>query len=357
MNNKPKVSIICPSYNHEKYVKFFIESVLNQTDQDFELVIIDDCSTDNNVKEIKKFNDSRIRLIQHEWNKGFVVTWEELIREANGDILCCCASDDVLMPNYVEDVVKAFNEDKNLDVFYTFLQYIDEENNILNGKITRLNTFLSKYELLKESFIGQNQLTSPGMACKKEKLVDILPFSCGLLQYIDWQIHTKLLLNDCNIKISEQCLVKYRISPNSASARSKNVLKREACETYSIMEPFLSIKNIDFFKKIFKGLYEEFGNPTEETIPYFIARMAMKSKLENKQRWGYETLLKFVCDYKMYEKIHKLYNVDFKTIINTVNSCTYINNEFEKKYIKYKKLYNIFLILFIIITILWLCFL
>ena len=66
----PTFSIICPCFNHEKYVSDFINSVLEQTYEDFELIIIDDCSEDDSVKIIKSFNDKRIKLIQHEYNKG-----------------------------------------------------------------------------------------------------------------------------------------------------------------------------------------------------------------------------------------------------------------------------------------------
>ena len=60
-----KVSVIITSYNYEQYIKDAIESVLNQTYSDFELVIIDDCSTDNSANIIKQFNDERIKFIQY----------------------------------------------------------------------------------------------------------------------------------------------------------------------------------------------------------------------------------------------------------------------------------------------------
>ena len=353
MNKPYKISIICPAFNHEKYVKYFVESVLNQTIQDFDLIIIDDCSSDNTVEEIKKFNDPRIRLIQHEWNKGFVVAWNDLIEKATGDIICTSASDDVLEKNYLEEVLKAFNEDEDLDIFYPSFIKIDVNNNLLKNEFRKLNVNKSKYDILKDSFLSGNPLASPGMAYKKSSIEKILPFSCGLLQYIDWQIHNKMLLLDCNFKCSDKFLLRYRVSPQSASAMNKSVLTREACETYSIMDPFLEIKDLDFFKKIFEGLYNEFGEPTIETIPYFVARMAMTSKIIDKQRWGYETLLKFIADRNNYEKLHKMYNVNFKTIINTITECNLMDNKLEKKYKKYKKLYNIFLTLFISITVIF----
>ena len=58
MNENPLISVVCPSYNHEKYVKYFIESLINQTYSNWELIIVDDCSTDHNIDEIKKIKDA-----------------------------------------------------------------------------------------------------------------------------------------------------------------------------------------------------------------------------------------------------------------------------------------------------------
>ncbi|EAJ4481083.1 glycosyltransferase, partial [Campylobacter coli] len=56
----PKISILTPCFNHEKYISAYLQSVLNQTFNDFELIIVDDCSSDQSIKEIEKFHDPRI---------------------------------------------------------------------------------------------------------------------------------------------------------------------------------------------------------------------------------------------------------------------------------------------------------
>ena len=66
----PRFSIICPAFNHERYGGWFIDSVLAQTVSDWELVIVDDCSSDNTAKIIKSYTDKRINFIQHKINGG-----------------------------------------------------------------------------------------------------------------------------------------------------------------------------------------------------------------------------------------------------------------------------------------------
>jgi glycosyltransferase involved in cell wall biosynthesis len=65
----PKISFSCPSYNHSNFVGFFRESVLKQACQDVELIIVDICSSDNNVRKIKKFTDKKIKLIEQQYNR------------------------------------------------------------------------------------------------------------------------------------------------------------------------------------------------------------------------------------------------------------------------------------------------
>lgn len=105
--NSPKISILTPSFNHEKYVGFFIESVLAQTFSDFELIIVDDYSTDRNVEEIKKFQDSRIKLIQHEFNKGINAALNTAFKQSSGEFLVFLASDDMLKSNALEVLYNA----------------------------------------------------------------------------------------------------------------------------------------------------------------------------------------------------------------------------------------------------------
>lgn len=94
----PKVTIYIPVYNAEKYIKRTIESCLNQTYSDFELLIVDDGSTDNGVEIIKSFNDSRIRLICCEINQGTSKASDIAIENAKGEYVARFDSDDIMRP-------------------------------------------------------------------------------------------------------------------------------------------------------------------------------------------------------------------------------------------------------------------
>ena len=82
--DKVEVSICIPVYNAEEYIERTIESILNQKFSNFELIIIDNCSTDNTVDKINQFKDTRIRFYKNETNLGMVKNWNECLKKIQG---------------------------------------------------------------------------------------------------------------------------------------------------------------------------------------------------------------------------------------------------------------------------------
>ena len=99
----PKISVIVPMYNVEKYLKLCISSILNQTFKDFELILIDDCSTDKTLEVAKSFTDSRIKILRNEKNLGKPGPVRNVgIDAAQGKYIYFCDSDDAILPNSLE---------------------------------------------------------------------------------------------------------------------------------------------------------------------------------------------------------------------------------------------------------------
>jgi len=102
-NKGPMVSVIIPSYNGERFVGEAIESVLNQTYQNFEIILVDDGSTDGSKSVIKPFlKDARIRLIEHEQNKGIPFARNTGIKHSNGRYIAFLDQDDLWLPEKLE---------------------------------------------------------------------------------------------------------------------------------------------------------------------------------------------------------------------------------------------------------------
>ena len=101
------ISVIITSYNYSQYIKDTIQSVIDQTYNDWELIIIDDCSKDNSVDIIKTFNDKRIKLIINEQNLGLTKSIKIGIEKASGNWIAFLESDDFWAKNYLEEKIKA----------------------------------------------------------------------------------------------------------------------------------------------------------------------------------------------------------------------------------------------------------
>ena len=139
----PKISVIVPIYNVEKYLSLCINSILAQTFKDFELILIDDCSTDKTLEVAKSFSDSRIRLLQNEKNLGMPGAVRNVgLDVARGEYVYFCDSDDAILANALEVLFKAA-EENNANVVNTTRWLIaqDSEFNNLSSIPVRLMAF------------------------------------------------------------------------------------------------------------------------------------------------------------------------------------------------------------------------
>ena len=150
-----KVSIIMPSYNSEHYISKTIDSILSQTVQDWELIIIDDCSSDNSNKVINSYISkcSQIKLIQLEKNMGPAFSRNRGIKEAQGRYIAFLDSDDVWMKHKLEKQL-AFMQEKNAAISFTAYNLIDEKQNLLKIGVFEIPLKVNYSQLLKNNVIG-----------------------------------------------------------------------------------------------------------------------------------------------------------------------------------------------------------
>ncbi len=135
-----KISIITPAYNCEKYIVETIDSVLAQTYIDWEMLIIDDCSTDDTVKIIKTYNDKRIKYYKTQNNIGAFGARNIGIEKAVGDFICFLDSDDIWTKDKLQKQLK-FMKNNRCDVSTHGYDYINETGNKIKGTVVPLKQF------------------------------------------------------------------------------------------------------------------------------------------------------------------------------------------------------------------------
>ena len=154
MNNTPYFSIIIPMYNVERYIKICVDSILNQTFQDFEVIIVDDCSTDNSYEICQKLygNNEKVHLFRQETNQGAGPTRNLALKNARGEYVWFIDGDDAILPNALEKLHKV----TNVDVVYTLGHFETNQNDDKAINMKNLDTkVLRKNPCLLESNLEQ----------------------------------------------------------------------------------------------------------------------------------------------------------------------------------------------------------
>ena len=150
---KDLVSIITPSYNTAKYIGKTIESVQAQTYENWEMIIVDDCSSDNTDEVVASYmSDKRIKYIKNEKNSGAAVSRNRALREAGGRWMAFLDSDDLWSPEKLEKQI-SFMEKNEYYFSYTNYEEIDEQGNLLGVKVTGPKK-VSKHGMYNYCYLG-----------------------------------------------------------------------------------------------------------------------------------------------------------------------------------------------------------
>nr|WP_319374583.1 glycosyltransferase [uncultured Methanobacterium sp.] len=172
----PRVSVIMPSYNHEKYIKDSISSILKQTFNDFELIIIDDASIDNSRDIINFFleKDHRLKVKFHQKNLGTAKTINDALKISKGDFIAFTSSDDIWLPHKLQTQMKVLNENDEL-IVWSDGQLINKNNELLGKTFLELHNAMNKKKNgnLFESLLSGNYIFGTTRILKRDNIKNI----------------------------------------------------------------------------------------------------------------------------------------------------------------------------------------
>jgi glycosyltransferase involved in cell wall biosynthesis len=234
MNNL--VSIITPSYKSENFIAQTIDSVLAQTYQNWEMIIVDDVSPDNSNEIIENYcqKDSRIKLIKLENNSGPAVARNRAIEIAQGRYIAFLDADDLWCPQKLEKQIEFMNEE-NLALTYSSYDLMDEDENDLGSFITKGKITYS--DLLKTNSIGC--LTAIYDTQKLGKV--LMP---NIIKRQDYGLWLKILKKIGTTRGILEPLAKYRIMKNSVSSNKLVAAKY-------VWKLFREFENLNIFQSIY----------------------------------------------------------------------------------------------------------
>lgn len=234
------VSIVMPNYNSEKYVEETIKSVLAQTYKNWELLFVDDCSTDKSLEIVQSFCDERIRIFQNDSNSGAAISRNYALCEAKGRWIAFLDSDDLWVPEKLERQI-AFMENSGIVFSYTDYDVVDENNNIVSIFKPRLDVCKYK-DILKHNHIGC--LT---VVYDSDKLGKVF-MPTNAIRREDMACWLSILKNGEEAHCLHECLAQYKVHANSVSSNKLKMMKYQ-------WQVYRKVERINVFKSIYYLAY------------------------------------------------------------------------------------------------------
>ena len=249
MNNLPLVSVIMPIYNSGKYLKNGLESIINQTYRNFEVIIVDDSPEDDgSLAIIRSFNDKRIKYVKPKERLGLVKSMNYAIKLSNGEFCARMDADDISHIKRFEIQVKYLQENEDVGVVGSNCYIINKQNKIIGAY-----EYPSDDNDIKLKMLFNSPIVHPSVMIRKKILSENLYnedcFCCE-----DYELWSRLIYKTKFHNIKDK-LIKYRIIKESAMHSQLNKLKNN--EKYYI-------RHLSVLKNIYTNILDFFSiDPTQ----------------------------------------------------------------------------------------------
>ncbi|MCI8309004.1 MAG: glycosyltransferase [Clostridia bacterium] len=253
-----KINILMATYNGRRYVAKQVESILNQTYQDFRLIISDDCSTDSTLKILEEYEakDRRIEIFRQGQNLGVVANFEFLISKVRSEYFMFANQDDIWLPDKIEKSMKKIESD-NLDLVYTDLEVVDSRLKQIYPSywaFKGLDYRIKKYNNF-ESLYLNNFVTGTTMLVKSKWINEFMPIpNCSKYVLQDYWV-ALIVSQSGKIGFIDEATVKYRQHTNNQIGAKNKFEKLNTLE--EVRNLFINVKlehfetfieNENFFK-------------------------------------------------------------------------------------------------------------
>jgi len=218
MKANPLVSVCIPVYNGEKYIGTATESVLAQTFKQFELIIVDNNSSDNTAAIIKKYTDDRIVYYKNPSTVSMGDNWNKCLSLCSGKYVCLLHADDSFLPDMLEEELKIIEGDEKIGFVFSGVNYIDENGRLVSERWPFKNDYIAAGANEFKKHIFGNYIHCPSVMVRKECYDRVGGYKGSLRYFLDWDMWLRIELSSYKVAYISKILANYRI--HSASATS-----------------------------------------------------------------------------------------------------------------------------------------
>lgn len=275
-------SILIPAYK-QRYLDECLESIISQTFQDFEVIVVDDCSPEEIGKLVLQYRDSRIKYYRNEHNCGavdVVDNWNKCLEYASGDYVICMGDDDRLMPNCLEEYVHLITKYPGLGVYHGWTETIDEHSSFKDITAPRIE-YESVYSLIWNRWNGRIQQFIGDFVFDRKKLIDKGGFYKLPLAWASDDITAVMMAEEHGIANTSSIVFQYRVSSTTISSKGWYKTKMNAIrEEKKWFKEFLKKEAVDDVDKKYKIAIENcFEQHFKKKYTIYITRDIKESRI------------------------------------------------------------------------------
>jgi len=254
---QPLVSVIMPAYNAEKFIAESIESILNQSYSNWELIVINDGSTDQTKSIVSNFlSDDRIQLINHEYNQGLIISRNSGIEAANGKYIANLDSDDIALPLRLQKQVNFLENNINYVLLGSACVNIDAKGSQINTTRREIPNLALKSILLFSNYFINSSVMMKTEIAKKVSYDSSIPLAEDYYYFVE-------LSQYGDIGNLSETLIKYRIHDNNISKVKEKELKNATQLIFKKQLEKLSVdstaKELSIHSSIVDASFKNFG--------------------------------------------------------------------------------------------------
>jgi glycosyltransferase involved in cell wall biosynthesis len=284
MNDKPLVSILVLTYNRKVFLHETIESILNQTYKNFEIIIVDNFSNYDFLSYMNSFKDDRIKPFQNKNNGVIVVNRNYGLTKAQGEYIAVCDDDDLWIPQKLEKQVNYLNYNHDIAALGCQYSCINENGNPLNEMHWPVGFKNNIFSLI----TGFSPVGHPGVLIRKKVLNKVGNYDSRYPPAEDYELWLRLVVNGYKLDNLDEFLIKYRIHQSQTSTLQRKLLRKN------------HILAFNFFYHLMVGMQLT----TNDLIEYFnIFKFKAKVKQNNISKI-------FTIYFSLLTSINKIYYLD-----------------------------------------------
>jgi hypothetical protein len=210
----PRVTVLMAVHNGERYVRESIQSILGQTFEDFELLVVDDASTDGTARIVESFDDGRIRVLRNERNMGQVPSLNRGLRESRGAYVARLDADDTSRPTRLQRQVEVLDVQPQVALVGTWVDAVDERGRLLGSLRQVLDDYV---DFLYRTLVMQVYISHPAAMYRRDQVLALGGYDEDMAPSEDKDLWRKLALARREARIVGEPLVRYRVHDEQLS--------------------------------------------------------------------------------------------------------------------------------------------